>query len=126
MKSFAVAAIATLCVASSAQAAKPSRKRTGAHKKSTGGARVKSDENYDPYLGMDRRKLAGHDGHDDDHSMSHSMSMDHSDHDHGPAPAPSPTDKGIVTDDGTSDDSGAMAMGTTVSVLAAAGAMMLL
>jgi len=139
MKSYAVtAAIAAICVASTT-AAKPNRKRVQQQHKSTAGSArvVHSDESFDPYLGMEtRRRMAGHAGdHASDHSLSMSMSMsmpteptvtpptDAAPTDGtSPTPAAAPTDRGIDT----SEESGAMTIGTTVSVLAAAGAMMLL
>ena len=58
-----LAIIAALCVASATAA--PVRQRTNQQYKSV----VKSDENYDPYMGIQEdRKLEGH-----DHSMSMSM-----------------------------------------------------
>ena len=61
-----LAIIAALCVASATAA--PVRQRTNQQYKSV----VKSDENYDPYMGIQEdRKLEEH-----DHSMSMSMPTD--------------------------------------------------
>lgn len=61
---YAVAAL--VLTLASAEAANPSRKRTNSRHKSVG-ARVPSDESYDPFLGMEQRRKLD--------KMSMSMSM---------------------------------------------------
>eukprot|EP00579_Thalassiosira_antarctica_P012051 CAMPEP_0201924004 /NCGR_PEP_ID=MMETSP0903-20130614/12526_1 /ASSEMBLY_ACC=CAM_ASM_000552 /TAXON_ID=420261 /ORGANISM="Thalassiosira antarctica, Strain CCMP982" /LENGTH=120 /DNA_ID=CAMNT_0048461437 /DNA_START=54 /DNA_END=416 /DNA_ORIENTATION=- len=120
MKTFAIAAALATLFVTSAHAANPIRKRTETRHKSLDKARVPSDESYDPYLGMEQRKLEleGRES----MSMVHSMSM--------PtaklatdAPTASPHSDGSPTTLGVS---GAMAIGTTVSALVSAGAVLLL
>mmetsp|Transcript_45689 Transcript_45689/g.95888 ORF Transcript_45689/g.95888 Transcript_45689/m.95888 type:complete len:119 (+) Transcript_45689:184-540(+) len=107
-------------LSASTDAAKTSRKRTRAVRKSQPDS---AREEYDPYLGLSR-KLDGHEHseHSHDHSSSHdhgSMSMSMS----------MPKEEKTVEDDPevtVKDESGAAAAGTVVAVLATAGAMMLL
>eukprot|EP00579_Thalassiosira_antarctica_P009286 CAMPEP_0201882812 /NCGR_PEP_ID=MMETSP0902-20130614/14596_1 /ASSEMBLY_ACC=CAM_ASM_000551 /TAXON_ID=420261 /ORGANISM="Thalassiosira antarctica, Strain CCMP982" /LENGTH=144 /DNA_ID=CAMNT_0048411437 /DNA_START=58 /DNA_END=492 /DNA_ORIENTATION=+ len=144
MKSFATAAaLATLLVAST-HAAKPSRKRTKTQHKSMDKARVPSDESYDPFLGLEQRKrgLTGHGAHESmsigheeaivhDKSMSMSMPAKGTTVKVGTEIA-SPVDEPVNTpregnvDVEKKEESGAMAIGTTFSALAAVGAVLLL
>lgn len=73
MNLYAIAAVLVSLVVASAQAAHPSRKRTQTRHKSSGNARVASDEGYDPYLGMEQRRRRL--GVDAEKSMSMSMFM---------------------------------------------------
>ena len=83
MYTSAIAILAALCVVSTTNAAAPVRQRTKTVHKST----VKTDEQYDPYMGISQHRRAMEDdhsmsiNHDDDHSMS--MKDDHEGHDHG-------------------------------------------
>eukprot|EP00970_Alexandrium_tamarense_P001144 scaffold117_cov188-Alexandrium_tamarense.AAC.4 len=112
MKSFAIALLALVATTS---AATPSRKRAAPIHKSS--QRVLAEEEYDPYMGMQDRKLASmsmsmhheDDGHDHDHD-------DHDGHDHSMSMGESATND-EVTDDSTAA-SGAMTVGTAVAAIA--------
>eukprot|EP00578_Thalassiosira_sp_NH16_P029595 CAMPEP_0181093378 /NCGR_PEP_ID=MMETSP1071-20121207/9415_1 /TAXON_ID=35127 /ORGANISM="Thalassiosira sp., Strain NH16" /LENGTH=127 /DNA_ID=CAMNT_0023175611 /DNA_START=70 /DNA_END=453 /DNA_ORIENTATION=+ len=127
MKSFATIVVFATCIASSS--AKVDRRRTNiAHKSSA--PIEQATEAYDPYLDMahDDRKLAGHENHSMSMSMPHKEEGDgHDDHDHddhGDETKPAPD--GDKTTEPDADKSSAFAARSAVSVLAAAGAMMLL
>lgn len=132
MKSFAVtAALITLCVAST-QAATPARKRSLTQRRSLNKASVESDESYDPYLGMEGRKLEKSMSMEHDAAADHSMSMGHSDSmsmgsTHHSGDGHSSHDGSVDTEEeGGSTRSSASYVGVTVSAVVAAGAMMLL
>mmetsp|Transcript_31255 Transcript_31255/g.54347 ORF Transcript_31255/g.54347 Transcript_31255/m.54347 type:complete len:140 (-) Transcript_31255:404-823(-) len=139
MKTFAIAAALATLFVTSAHAANPIRKRTETRHKSLDKARVFSDEIYDPYLGMARQRKRGLEGHESMsmvHTISIPMSMsteyppkntdaDISADTSADTPADQPRDAD-TPDVVTVDESGAMAIGTTLSALAAVGAVLLL
>mmetsp|Transcript_31611 Transcript_31611/g.70799 ORF Transcript_31611/g.70799 Transcript_31611/m.70799 type:complete len:128 (-) Transcript_31611:124-507(-) len=127
MKSAVVASIALIVTATQAA---PMRKRNIApqHKSLNAAERIRSDEAYDPYMGMDRN-LAGHEGgsmphhdhhdHEEDHHEIMSMSMKPSE------PAPSP--EVATPDDETTEapSSSASSARTFAASALAVGAMIL-
>eukprot|EP01082_Thalassiosira_pseudonana_P006754 g14880.t1 g14880 contig21:66535-67089(+) len=121
MKSFAIALLALVATTS---AATPSRKRAAPIHKSS--QRVLAEEEYDPYMGMQDRKLASmsmsmhHE--DDGHDHDHDDHDDHDGHDHSMSMGESATND-EVADDSTAA-SGAMTVGTAVAAIATGAVIM--
>ncbi|EJK68024.1 hypothetical protein THAOC_10846 [Thalassiosira oceanica] len=125
MKSAVVASIALIVTATQAA---PMRKRNIApqHKSLNAAERIRSDEAYDPYMGMDRN-LAGHEG----GSMPHHDHHDHHEEEHHESmsmkptePAPSP--EVATPDDGATEaPSSASTVGTFAASALAVGAIFL-
>eukprot|EP00578_Thalassiosira_sp_NH16_P007376 CAMPEP_0181107868 /NCGR_PEP_ID=MMETSP1071-20121207/17316_1 /TAXON_ID=35127 /ORGANISM="Thalassiosira sp., Strain NH16" /LENGTH=149 /DNA_ID=CAMNT_0023191413 /DNA_START=99 /DNA_END=548 /DNA_ORIENTATION=+ len=146
-QAIAIAIIASLYLVST-DAALPARRRIMSNHKSLPDSPVHADEAYDPYLGMGgERRLEGHEDHTSMPmgSMMGSIEL-HASMPSGegetppaaPTPGTSPTPGSPTTptpgstptyskdSSATSEDSGASTIGTAVSALAAAGAMMFL
>mmetsp|Transcript_30029 Transcript_30029/g.55259 ORF Transcript_30029/g.55259 Transcript_30029/m.55259 type:complete len:139 (+) Transcript_30029:100-516(+) len=137
MKSSTVTVTLATLFAASAKAAKLTRRRTQTQHKSLDERYLGLEQNervldgHGDHGSMPLKEDESHDSHDDGHdhgnlSMSHPMSMP-DDAEPTTLPEPEPeTSVEVKEDDGSEEDgSGAMSIGTIVSALASAGAMML-